>query len=472
VALALLAELKEGSMNARMIRSMTTCAFVISSVLFWPAQSAADESDQRGKFRVGHTRIEVILTGSVGERRPIDVEIWYPANTKGFNAAPVTVYRSRLFGVPLIPARWDPLSWQITSGVAKENVQIRARGRAFPVVIFSHGAGSSPLDYIPTLEHLASHGYVVAAPWHTRNNQDDTRTNFINNQAGFRVFPCLDGRPTPCMGQTPQAIGANRIRDLGAIADTLPSLFGTRVNVERIGVMGHSAGSLTAVLAAGGSTSWGIPPDPRVDSILGLAMISDDIIDQVDLAKVTVPALLIAAEFDANTPPARSVRVYNGVSSTEKAYVLLSNAVHRSFSSSFCSQMQAAGAIAQSDPTRAILDRHTLTNVLVSTPENGSTLDYCADDYFTHPVDIRPIVSSMTGFNVTESNVPRLGVASDEVNRLVSELAVAFFDSTLHVRCKQYLGAKFMRKYERFIEFADRQPSSKTCHDDRERDDD
>jgi len=46
----------------------------------------------------------------------------------------------------------------------------------------------------------------------------------------------------------------------------------------------------------------GLAPDARVDSVLGLAMISDEIINQVDLANVSVPTLLVAAELDVNTP--------------------------------------------------------------------------------------------------------------------------------------------------------------------------
>jgi len=249
-------------MKSWMIRGVMTWAFVVSSFLLWPAQSEADEPDQLGKFPVGHATVQISLAIGLNKSLPIDVEVWYPANKKDFNAAPATVYRSRLYGVPLIPARWDPLSWQITSRVAKEDVQIKARGRAFPLVIFSHGAGSSPLDYIPTLEHLASHGYVVAAPWHTGNSQDDNLTGFINRQAGWttpgqpQLLPCFDGDPMPCADNVVQTVVTNRVRDLRAIADELPSLFGGRVDVERLGVMGHSAGSILAVLAAGGSTPW------------------------------------------------------------------------------------------------------------------------------------------------------------------------------------------------------------------------
>jgi fermentation-respiration switch protein FrsA (DUF1100 family) len=38
------------------------------------------------------------------------------------------------------------------------------RHRAFPLVVYSHGFGATAASAMPTLESLASHGYVVAAP--------------------------------------------------------------------------------------------------------------------------------------------------------------------------------------------------------------------------------------------------------------------------------------------------------------------
>ena len=173
--------------------------------------------------------------------------------------------------------------------------------------------------------------------------------------------------------------------------------------MERVGVMGHSSGATTAVLAAGGSTAWGIAADPRVDAVLALAYSLNDL---VDTANVTVPTLLMVGELDANTPPADSLRVYNEISSTDKAYVLLRNAVHRTFNSSFCDQMQASGAVTLANPVRGILDRQTLTNT-IGTAINGGTLDYCTYDSFTSPVDITALVSSLAGVPVTETSVPR-----------------------------------------------------------------
>ena len=36
--------------------------------------------------------------------------------------------------------------------------------REFPLIVYSHGFGATAASALPTLESLASHGYVVAAP--------------------------------------------------------------------------------------------------------------------------------------------------------------------------------------------------------------------------------------------------------------------------------------------------------------------
>ena len=448
--------------------SSVLCALMFAVVLS-PATSSASDADRIGKFEVGHKRVHLVLTGSVGEARPIDVEIWYPAEREGFSNSPVTVYRSRLWGVTLIPSKWDPLSWQITSTLAREGAAIDAPGPNFPVVLFSHGAANSPLDYYPSLEHLASHGYVVASPWHTRNNQDDTRTNFVNQQAGFNLLPCLDGRPNPCMGQTNQAILKNRILDFNATLQALPGLLGDRVNLGRVGVMGHSAGAMVAVLAAGGSGSLAINPIAGVASVMTLSALSDAaLIGQANLAAVTLPMLVVAAEFDAQVSLARPIQIYNGISTGEKAFIVLSNGVHRSFDAGYCHEMQAAGAAAQANPARALLDLHTLSGALIA-GTSGSSLEYCSFEYFTDPTDIRPITQSLTGVAVTTSNVPATGVSADEFARAVGELAVTFFDTTLNangndgVHFTQYLAPKWLAKHEPIIEHAEAESDGKVC---------
>lgn len=439
-------------MTTRLVRCVTMSVFFACSVLLWPGQSAARKPDRLGKFDVGHTTFRMNLIGAVGEARPVDVEVWYPAKRKRFEDAPLAVYRSRLHGVTLIPSKWDPLSWELVSGHAREGAPIDDKGKAFPVVVFSHGTGASPLDFIKNHEHLASHGYVIAAPWHTRTNQDDLRTNFVNIQnGGPRFLPCTDGRLIPCLELVTQNVAINRARDVSGTLDMLPLLFGARVDTDRAGVMGHSAGGLTAVLVAGGGTTFGIPRDPRVKSLLPLASGPGGVIPQSDMENVTVPMLVMVGDLDITEP---SVQIYNAASSTDKAFVLLRNTTHRTFNSSFCDQMQASGAATLANPVRGILDRHTLTNTLIH-PTNGSTLDYCTYDYFTTPVDISALVSSLTGFAVTETSVPRTGVSADDVTEIVNELAVVFFKATLEDkrerRLVRYLDHKLVDKYGAFI---------------------
>jgi hypothetical protein len=57
-------------------------------------------------------------------------------------------------------------------------------------------------------------------------------------------------------------------------------------------------------------------------------------------------------------------------------------------------------------------------------------MDYCSFDSFINP-DIRPFVASLTGFDVTETNVPVTTLELDEVKRVITELAAAFFGTVL-----------------------------------------
>src|SRR2546425_1713265 len=210
--------------------------------------SAADEADGEG-HRAGHRLIRVTLQGSVGEVRNLPVDIWYPARNLGFDDAPVTVYRSGLFGVPLTPA-WDPLSWSITSEVAREDVSFRRNGHPYPVIIFSHGSNSEPLRSAKTLEALAADGFVVAAPKHIGNSQDDVRADFVNAAAKAQVLSCEDGMTSPCADPSVPASMRNRALDVEAVAQAVGALFGARVDVDRIGILGHSRGTTTALTVA------------------------------------------------------------------------------------------------------------------------------------------------------------------------------------------------------------------------------
>ncbi|HEX6020427.1 MAG TPA: hypothetical protein VFZ00_00435 [Solirubrobacter sp.] len=392
---------------------------------------------------VGHTVKHVVVTGSAqNEPRQVAVHVWYPAATSN---APKTIYRSALHAQPL-PPQWDPLSWQLEAELAREDAPV-ASGGPFPVIVFSHGSVNDPIDYAPTLELIANAGFVVAAPYHTNNTQDDVRRDFINTQAGTTVFPCIDGRPSPCSRTSVPNSMADRVRDISKILDELPGWFGNRVDMQRAGVMGHSRGSATALAAVGGSAPWAAPPgtncpatqpadglcwplqpEPRLKAAMGMAIAVQPITQGINLANIKVPTLLIAAQFDANSTPAVSKFAYDTIpESTEKALETLPNGVHRTFDSNYCHELQAAGAIAQANP-RAILDQHTFAGILNS-PSSGRAIDYCSFANFTTPVDIRPHAEANGFPNITETSVPATGLSADETKPLMAQRAIQFFTS-------------------------------------------
>ncbi len=304
------------------------------------------------------------------------------------------------------------------------------------MIVFSSGNQNDPIDYGHTLELIAAAGFVVAAPYHANNSADDVRIDFINQQAGTRLIPCNDGLPPRATfgpgdcskTNVPNSI-ADRVRDTSYVLDALPGWLGSRVDVAQVGVFGHSRGTLTALTAAGGSTVWGVAPEPRVQAIMGVSIGVQALASQVSLANVKVPTLLVAGALDATSPPSVSKYAYDNISSVDKRYVEIPNAHHRTFDSTYCDQAQSSGAIATADPTRRV-DKHTF-DLMATHPTSGRTQDYCPYSAFTSPTDVTGLLFAANGFAVTPTNVPTTGLTVDTVKQQVADMAMEFFAAKL-----------------------------------------
>jgi predicted dienelactone hydrolase len=450
---------------------------------------------------VGHSVEHVVVEGSAqGEQRQVDVHVWYPADA-GASAGPKAVYKSALHGKELYPDLWDPLSWTVEAEIAREGAAIDTDGGPYPVIVFSHGSTNDPIDYAWTLERIAAGGFVVAAPGHTNNTQDDARIDFINGRATAPpvsrapLFPCNDQRPGPCSRASVPLSMADRASDITSVLDQLPGWFGGQADVSRAGVMGHSRGTVTALAAAGGSARWSpqtvpvtvncVPnqPDdglcwplqhePRIKAVMGMAIGALPIIRGVNLAAITAPTVLIAGAEDDNSQPANSVFANGQIPATnDKTLLVLDHATHRSFDSTYCAQLQSAGAAFDTNhdgvvsateaanpgvlADRRIFDRHTVGLIAASAPGflSGKAVHYCAAQIFTTPVNIEQLVAATPNaeYGCTDAacgvipptsgpststcvtvitTIPCTGLDTDAVKQQMSECAVEFFNAKL-----------------------------------------
>ena len=186
---------------------------------------------ERGPHPVGVVSISVASRGDEGPDRELPTEIWYPAADPESGT----------------PAR-HPLN---RPHAARENA--RPASGAHPLVVFSHG--NSGLRHQSTFltTHLASWGFVVAAPDHRGNTFFEMIRIRSEDERKRMHFEARRHRP----------------RDLCAVIERATSGDPRWADVDaaRIGALGHSYGGWTALKMPA--------RDRRVRAVCGLAPASE-----------------------------------------------------------------------------------------------------------------------------------------------------------------------------------------------------
>jgi predicted dienelactone hydrolase len=207
----------------------------------------------------------------------------------------------------------------------------------YPVIVFSHGAGGSQTCCDALTRHWASYGYVTLQPTH-----DDS----VEQRRGAGEE---DVRFTQAVGdalKTP-ALWESRPRDISFVIDSLATLEGRipqaagRLDLERIGVGGHSMGSYTSEAIAGATVDLPGRPgtsfaDARVKAVLCLSPQGPG---QLGLSErsfdaISVPYLGITGTLDTLGPmatPAWHKIPFDRSPPGEKYEVLIRGANHMSF---------------------------------------------------------------------------------------------------------------------------------------------
>jgi len=187
-----------------------------------------------------------------------------------------------------------------------------------PVLIFSHGFGGCAKQSTFLTEALAAHGYWVFAP-----NHKDARCG--------RGLSGAWGRPQQPFGDPlrwSDKTLADRRDDIRAIQQALATSpeFARRVDLTRLGYIGHSLGGYTVVGLAGGWPSW---RTPGAKAVLALSPYVQPYLVHATLGGLSAPVMYQGGTLDVGITPLlrRPGGVYDA-SPAPKYFVELDGAGH------------------------------------------------------------------------------------------------------------------------------------------------
>ncbi|MDP8256220.1 MAG: dienelactone hydrolase family protein [Candidatus Alcyoniella australis] len=208
------------------------------------------DPSQTGPYPIGHRTLYFENpddTDMLGNPRQLCVEFWYPTDEAYRDAEQDRL--GEFFGeweemvrsiLSLLVSPEELDNFDLPTGAVRD-APPRAELDELPIIIFSHGNSGVRSQNYTMCNHLASHGYLVIAPDHTGN------ALFAPFPGSYVIYNILGMPASICQRQ----------RDFSFLLDQCykmneepGGLFEGRLDPERVGLVGHSFGGLTAVEAA------------------------------------------------------------------------------------------------------------------------------------------------------------------------------------------------------------------------------
>lgn len=291
--------------------------------------------------------LEVLSDKEAGQNTPINYADLPPLDQPGAD-------QTRSLQWNLTAERQDPISGESYQREFYVNVTRpdQLRSGKMPVVVLSHGLSSKPEYFTALAGHMASHGYVVAMPQHP-GSDESYRNQLIEGLTStlFDVGEFVD-RPL----------------DISAVIDELEnrnaSEFGGQLDLDHVGVGGHSFGGYTALAVAGATIDFDfleaecgdrfsylntslllqcqaldLPRqtygfrDERVQSVAVLNPVNSSIYGPEGLGQIQIPAMVLSGSHDPATPAVfEQFRTFPWLASEERYLGLIEGQAHVDFS--------------------------------------------------------------------------------------------------------------------------------------------
>jgi predicted dienelactone hydrolase len=228
-----------------------------------------------------------------------------------------------------------------------------ATSAPYPVIVISHGLADNRNGFVYLAQHLASHGFAVAALDHP-----------VANSKQFQQF--LAGIASPPR----QTELIDRPLDIKYLLDELQRLsetdsrFKNKLNLQQVGVIGHSLGGYTALALAGGTfdfakirqecnpnrslnistflqcRAFDLNPenysikDDRIKAIMVMNPLGSVIFGQKGMSTIPVPVMKVAGSQDIFTPAVpEQIRPFTNLPSKDKYLAVIENGTHFSVQS-------------------------------------------------------------------------------------------------------------------------------------------
>lgn len=193
------------------------------------------------------------------QERTVRVRLWYPTSTESgehyqYLGDMMPVFQQAFADEYKIPRWLSRLLWRKVKTHAFVDAPIATEQAIYPVILFSHGLlGSSSEMYVSIIENLASHGYIVAAIDHPYLNwftklPDGTIASSIPLGAQFEKMSPHEQRAFQSKGIEIFKADMKLVVDqLTQLNQNAQSIFYGHLDLDKIGVMGHSAGGTAAI---------------------------------------------------------------------------------------------------------------------------------------------------------------------------------------------------------------------------------